>query len=293
MTADSSGGPTGSATGFRDFASAVRQSGRLGGENVVFLERVGSTNAYARRLVERLTASADDAAPESIVVAYQQTAGRGRLGRTWSSPPGLGLYTTWALPARSPRPDEFLATLPLLVGVALCEALADHLGPGVAGLKWPNDVMVRGRKLGGILIETVTSPASPALPALPAPWVLIGYGVNCGHRRDQLPTPTATSLLLECRGNQPPGLPGLFCDLVAGLRRELAVAGDLELAIERYRCHSVHRVGEAMVCRLGDRELRGAFCGFDERGRLRLEVGGTEELVASGDIVEAAPELGR
>jgi len=105
--------------------------------------RTDSTNTRARELAEAL-------APHgTVVTAGEQSAGRGRQGRTWTAPPGKALLYSAIL-----RPlDERHLLLPLSVPLAVCEA-AESLKPGLeCAIKWPNDVWVEGRKLGGILIE--------------------------------------------------------------------------------------------------------------------------------------------
>jgi BirA family biotin operon repressor/biotin-[acetyl-CoA-carboxylase] ligase len=207
---------------------------------------------------------------------------------------------------------ELLPTLPLLVGVGLCRALTPHL-PAGCRLKWPNDLLVpaaaeeawerpasfdiaaspggdptavrrRGRKIGGILIEALVHPDGCV--------ALIGFGVNHGHRPEDLP-PGATSLLLENGADASDGevisLADLTWELVAGVERELEHAGDSEYAVEAYRELSIHEVGEPMVCRVGDSETTWTFLGFDEAGRLRLgrpaEQGG-DTVVSAGEVIE-------
>jgi BirA family transcriptional regulator, biotin operon repressor / biotin---[acetyl-CoA-carboxylase] ligase len=143
----------------------------------------GSTNAD-------LAAAARDGAPEgSVLVAERQTAGRGRLGRQWESPPRAGLAVSVLL-----RPEEVPVSrygwLPLLAGIALAEAVR-KVSDVDAYLKWPNDLLLPGdRKCGGILAEVVAPGA-----------VVLGIGLNVTLREDELPRPDATSLLLAGAAN--------------------------------------------------------------------------------------------
>jgi BirA family biotin operon repressor/biotin-[acetyl-CoA-carboxylase] ligase len=152
-----------------DFARFRRRFAELGGslrENLVVFESVTSTNEVARAIVGALPLEAYPPLP-TLIVAWEQTRGRGRLDRGWRSPPGGGLYCTllWALDGRQAPP-----LLPLAVAVAVCDGVERT---GVAcRLKWPNDLLLDGRKLGGILIE-VTAPAA-SVPAT----AIIGFGVN-------------------------------------------------------------------------------------------------------------------
>jgi BirA family biotin operon repressor/biotin-[acetyl-CoA-carboxylase] ligase len=181
-----------------------------------------------------------------------------------------------------------LATLPLLAGVGLCRALDAYL-PGRVGLKWPNDLVVAGRKLGGILIETRLRPGEPAT-------AILGFGVNQGQGAGDLPvleTGAATSLRLE---GAEAALPELTWGLVAGVERELQRLGDFPYAVAAYRERSVHRQGERLVCRAGEERVAGIFRGFDERGLLLLDVAGPAGErrlhLAAGEVVEAVETRG-
>jgi BirA family biotin operon repressor/biotin-[acetyl-CoA-carboxylase] ligase len=126
-----------------------------------------STNARARELVEA-------GAPHgTVVTADEQTAGRGRQGRTWTAPPGKALLYSAIL-----RPlDERHLLLPLAVPLAVCEA-AEELEPGVeCAIKWPNDIWVDGRKLAGVLIEAKPQDG----------WAVIGIGLNLTIEPDEFP----------------------------------------------------------------------------------------------------------
>ena len=112
--------------------------------NLVVLAHTDSTNLVARGVAVDLEAEGLDL-PPMLVVAFEQSGGRGRLGRSWSSPRGRGVYATVA---RAYAEPELLPALPLLVGVGLCTALSPHL-PGGCGLEWPNDLVVPGPAAGG------------------------------------------------------------------------------------------------------------------------------------------------
>jgi len=136
----------------------------------------GSTNAL-------VAARARAGEPAGLVVAAEeQTAGRGRLSRTWTSPPRAGL--TFSVLLRPDLPAERWSWLPLWGGVAVARAVREQTGVD-AVLKWPNDVLVDGRKLCGLLAE-VPGPGA----------VVLGIGLNVTTRRDELPD-GGTSLLLE------------------------------------------------------------------------------------------------
>lgn len=128
-----------------------------------------------------VASAARSGAPEGLVVAAEfQNGGRGRLSRTWVSPPRAGLTFSVLL-----RPPTLSGWLPLLVGVAVVRALRER-GGVQATVKWPNDVLVGDRKLAGILCEHVAPDA-----------VVVGIGLNVSTRVEELPGPPATSLMLE------------------------------------------------------------------------------------------------
>jgi len=144
---------------------------------VRIVERTGSTNAD-------LLAWAEQGEPSGLVlVAREQTSGRGRLDRAWVSPDGAGL--TFSVLLRTPRPVADLGRVPLLAGAAAAQAIAAVNGLDV-GLKWPNDLVVDERKLGGLLVQHSPTDA-----------LVIGIGINTGMTADQRPIPNATSMALE------------------------------------------------------------------------------------------------
>ena len=154
-------------------ARTLRASLATDGWDVRVVEATGSTNA------DVAAAARQGAAEGLVVVAEEQNAGRGRLGRQWVCPPRSAL--TFSVLLRPPAPSSWL---PLLAGVCVIAALREHAGVQ-ATLKWPNDVQVAGRKLGGLLGEVAGSA------------VVLGVGLNVSLRRAELPRPDATSLMLE------------------------------------------------------------------------------------------------
>lgn len=262
-------------TGFALYLREIegRRPAGVGPENLVVLERVESTNLLARSIVAEYENEAQRLHP-LLILAFEQSGGRGRHGRSWTSPAGLGVYATRVLSVDDP---EVLQTLPLLVGVGLCRALGRHLA-SPCRLKWPNDLLVEHgerRKIGGILIEASVQPGEGGS-------AVIGFGINHGHRAEDLPR-TGTSLRLEGSGVS---LAELTWDLVTAVEEELAHLGDVAYAVAGYRELSVHQLGEPISCRVGTEVIEGTFKGFDEHGRLRLERGGEEILIAAGEVLE-------
>jgi len=157
---------------------------RLGNE-VRFLKETTSTN-------REVDTAAQAGAPEGLLIlADSQLAGRGRMARTWFSPPGVNLYLSLLL-----RPQVELAaipTLPLVVGLAVAEALAACAPALLPKIKWPNDILVNGKKIAGILCELQTRNDKPD-------YVVVGVGINMNVREEQLPEDLrdrATSMLIE------------------------------------------------------------------------------------------------
>lgn len=150
----------------------------------------GSTNDIARALAE------EGAPAGTVVLADEQTAGRGRGGKVWSSPPGLGIWMSIVL---RPAIAVGAGLLPILVGLVAAETLDEFVRPAVVKIKWPNDLQLAGRKLAGILCEGGWDGGKPR-------YVVAGIGINVLHSIDDFPPElrdTATSLRITA-GWQPP-----------------------------------------------------------------------------------------
>lgn len=249
----------------------------------------GSTNADA-------VAAARAGEPEGLViVAERQTAGRGRHGRAWQSPPRAGIAVSILLrpgeeePNRGwpPAPPITYGWLPLLSGVALAETVTEVAGVE-AGLKWPNDLLVGGGKCAGILAEAV-----PAVHPERPPAVVLGIGLNVTLRADELPAnPTglpATSLLLAGAKvtDRDPLLRALLRALDTWYDRWRRAAGNprasgLHAAYLAW-CRTVGR--EVRVLLPGGDEFTGAATTVDDDGRLVVRTAEGDRAVAAGDIL--------
>ncbi|HXI02023.1 MAG TPA: biotin--[acetyl-CoA-carboxylase] ligase, partial [Candidatus Saccharimonadales bacterium] len=143
---------------------------RLIGHRLLYFLSLPSTNRHVRELAE-------DGWPEgTVVMAEEQTAGRGRTGRTWHSPPGVGLYFSFLL--KPQMPIEKIPLLTLMTAVGVARGLRDC--GYAAEIKWPNDLLLGGRKAAGILAETRLRPSSP-------PEVVVGVGVNVNQGEAHFP----------------------------------------------------------------------------------------------------------
>jgi BirA family transcriptional regulator, biotin operon repressor / biotin---[acetyl-CoA-carboxylase] ligase len=256
-----------------DVRQALEETaGRRGrfGDRVLFLPETGSTNDLAARL-------AQDGAPEgTVVLASSQTAGRGRLGREWFSPPGAGLYMSVLC-----RDARVLPFASLVGGVAVAEGIRQSTGLPVA-LKWPNDVVVpdrlapRGRrKLAGILAEGAGGPDR-------LHYVVVGCGINL--RPAAYPpalAPHATSLEAELgrmveAGRVLAGILLAFAEQVAVVAR-----GDEARMLRRWRELAPSASGSPVEWVAGRETRRGTTAGIDAHGALLVRTAqGVERLVA-------------
>lgn len=250
--------------------SAGRQPKLPPAYRLVALDSVASTNDEARRLA---AAGAEDG---TLVWAREQTQGRGRLGRGWTSPPG-NLYLSLVL--RPERPLAEAAQLGFVAAVALCDALGSVVPPLVeVTLKWPNDVLVNERKAAGILLETMLD-KDGALDAL-----ILGMGVNIAHYPEESAYP-ATSLVFEgTRRDLDPA------ELLEAFARHFLtwVNRWLEDGFEPVRQGWLNRSkakGHGVEVRLPDRTVQGTFEDLDGAGGLRLRLGdGTVKTITVGDV---------
>jgi len=250
--------------------AALVRPGAIWTEVVVTAE-TGSTITDVR-------AAALAGAPEGTVhLAESQTAGRGRLGRTWEAPVGSGLMVSVLLRPRD-VPVARWVWLPLLVGLAV-EAAAREAGVD-AGLKWPNDVLVDGRKLAGILLERVETPDGPA--------AVVGVGINVSTRADELPVPTATSLMLE--GATETDRTIVLRSFLRALDKLYvawqATGGDPEAGLRESYVSRCVTLGTRVRVELPDGStLVGDAEGIDEHGRLVVD----GQAVGAGDVTHVRP----
>jgi BirA family biotin operon repressor/biotin-[acetyl-CoA-carboxylase] ligase len=249
------------------------------GSQHVELERCGSTNDEAGRLARA------GARHGTIVTALAQDAGRGRLGRAWSSPPGAGLYLSAIV-----RPSLALPAVPpmtLAIGIGLCEAVR-QLGVA-ATLKWPNDVLVGDRKLAGVLVESHSQ--GNRLEA-----VIVGIGVNLA--------PVAAALPPELAGHSTSLADALGVAAAALDRRAFltAVLIEVERWIDAYVAGGLAAVRAPWQARMapglrGRGELdgdliEGELVGLDEDGALLLaDAAGTRHRFRAGEVELIRPGM--
>ena len=244
----------------------VRPGGLWSGVDVV--ARTGSTNAD-------LAARARTGAPAgAVLVTDFQDAGRGRQGRSWVAPRGSSVAMSVLLRPRDVDPGRW-TWLPLLAGLAVVEGLR-RAADVPAVLKWPNDVLVDGQKICGILAERVETPAGPAC--------VVGMGINVWLAADELPVPTATSLTLA----------GSTVDRTVLLR---ALLEGLHAAYGAWRDGSPRdrylalcdTVGREVRVELPRGVLEGTAVDVDADGALVVASGGRHTAVTAGDVVHLRP----
>lgn len=240
--------------------------------NGLFVSRVDSTQRLARLLLDQCVHEDEGPLP-FVVVALEQTAGRGRQGRSWESSAGAGLYASLVFPVASP---DRLQLLPQRVATALAEYLGRASGRPCR-IKWPNDLVFDRMKAGGILVDA-------SIPPQPAEsWAVVGFGLNFRTPETQF-VAAATSVTEEAEksATEIPTFERFVVEAVTAVWQ--AVQGTVEDWAERYRSLSAHQVGDEMRFGVGDEVLVGRFDGFDESGFLRLATDSGSRIVRSGEV---------
>ena len=236
---------------------------------LVVLDEVDSTNDEARRLAE------GGAEEGTLVWGLSQRKGRGRHGRDWASPEG-NLYLSLLL--RPDCPPREAAQLSFVAAMALTGALTVLVAPhSQIDFKWPNDVLLNGGKVAGILLEASTTGAD-ALD-----WLIVGMGVNVASAPDGATFP-ATSLRAEGCGEVTPG------EVLEGFARHFQVRANIWVEdgfapIREEVMRYAKGVGEAITVTLGEETIEGIFADIDETGALIVEMGdGSLRTVHTGDV---------
>jgi BirA family transcriptional regulator, biotin operon repressor / biotin---[acetyl-CoA-carboxylase] ligase len=251
---------------FSDPLARVAQ--RLGyiASRVLWFDEVGSTNDVAVALAERGEVEG------TVVVADEQVAGRGRLGRTWASPAGAGLYMSVIL---RPPPATHLLTLAAGVGVANGVQRATGL---VVELKWPNDLYVGTRKLAGILAEGGASAGSP-------PFVVVGIGINVLSAA--YPTDVASrATSVEAELGRPVERGPLLAEVLAGFAESYSnlVNGRSGLVLHAWRSRARRLLGRPVQWEEGRQVLSGVARDIDDTGALVVETEAGVRRVIAGEV---------
>lgn len=240
------------------------------GKNILSYRTVGSTNRLGFRLAE------SGLGEGTLIVADEQTKGKGRMGRSWYSPPKLGLWISLIL-----RPDipPFKAPgLSLCAGLALAQAIGDLTGMD-AKIKWPNDCLINGRKVGGILLEL-----SAELDRIN--FVIVGIGVNVNHLSSDFPkklSALATSIRIEC-GTEVSRLKllTLFMKRFEVIYLDFKKNG---LAPQRQLIKKLSSLlGKKVIVKFGKEKIEGVAQDIDDNGSLVIRTRKEKRVVRAGEV---------
>ena len=242
------------------------------GRSYYHFTRIGSTNDQALQL------AVHGAAHGTVVVAEEQTQGRGRLQRLWVSPAGCGIYLSLIL--TTPLPVQEAPQPGMVVGLTLVKVLREKYGLEAA-IKWPNDVLVNGKKLAGILADMQSDQDTTR-------FMVIGLGINANYRERDFAEPfryPATALALER------GAPVNRCKMLLDFLHRFETEYDRFLEngfgsmLPEYEQASA-LLGRQLKIQSGKEELAGKALGFTREGALRLEESdGRERVVWVGDVL--------
>jgi BirA family biotin operon repressor/biotin-[acetyl-CoA-carboxylase] ligase len=229
---------------------------------VLRYESLPSTNTELARM------ASEGAAEGVAVLADEQTAGRGRLQRAWSSPKGAGLYFSILLRPRIPVDRWPLITF--MAALAVGDALQEATGLRT-DIKWPNDLLSGERKICGILSEAIETPAGRA--------VIVGIGINLTPSA----FPEATSVA-EATGVKP-DREAILAALLSALTRWYSLLNEREKIVAAWSSRSSYATGRLVQVNNGDELWRGTTCGVEPDGALRLRtVSGEIKVLRAGDV---------
>lgn len=244
--------------------------------NIAIFQTINSTNTYARELAEKSAASG------AVILAEQQTAGRGRRGKSWVSPFAANIYLSivWDFEQGA----QALEGLSLAIGVAVKRALAAHGVQGVK-LKWPNDIYVEQKKLGGILLEMIGDPAGHCS-------VIVGVGLNVAmpvlqaNAIDQDWTDVTTELQSQQSSGALPARNKLAAALISEILPLLSTFQAQGFAAYRDEWQAADAFyGQAAVISTPKQSISGIVKGVETNGALRLELdGGKIESFIGGEL---------
>ncbi len=229
---------------------------------VLRFESLPSTNTELARM------ASEGAAEGVAILADEQTAGRGRLQRAWSSPKGAGLYFSILLRPRIPVDRWPLITF--MAALAVGDALQEATGLRT-DIKWPNDILSGERKICGILSEAIETPAGRA--------VIVGIGINLTPGA----FPEATSVA-EATGIKP-DREAILAALLSALTRWYSLLEEREKIVAAWSNRSSYAAGKVVQVKNGDEMWQGTTCGIEPDGALRLRtIEGEVKLIRAGDV---------
>lgn len=241
-------------------------------ENLVLLNVVDSTHAMARRLIAAMDEEEQSLAA-TVIIADHQVSGEGRGGRRWESPEG-GLYLSWI---QSGLDSETIARLPMLAAAAAVSAVKTA-GIDDPRIKWPNDILVDGKKLAGMVVFARHGETT---------WATVGFGINVD----------TSPIFEEGNGTLATSITELMADVNADAVRETLIStfvdsltrslADPAPALTSWRRELLQQPGDAVTVRLASgKEVSGNLLGVSEEGFLQLGGNGEEQVITGGDLIE-------
>lgn len=239
---------------------------------LIYHDCVSSTNDIAKKLAK------EGAAEGTIIIADTQTSGRGRMGRSFHAPAGLGLYFSLIL-----RPNckaEQLLHLTCAAAVAACDAVQECSGVR-PGIKWINDLIISGKKVGGILTELSVNAKTGLID-----WAVIGIGINCTHQTQNFPPELqeiATSLLLAT-GNKIAVEHLAGCLITSLYNLNCSLFSNRNTIMEHYRKNCITISRQIVLLRGAEKRYGTALQVEDDGGLTVLFNDGQKQTVQSGEV---------
>jgi BirA family biotin operon repressor/biotin-[acetyl-CoA-carboxylase] ligase len=237
-------------------------------ESLAVISRVASTNLIARRVVSECIEN-ELSLPQAMIIAGEQFAGRGRNDRSWSSPAGKGIYATTLVT----RPARELALVPLAIANIIASFLRETFAID-ARIKWPNDILVAGRKIAGILMEARIQDDRVLL--------LVGTGINVEPWEDDA-RPNAISIS-EASPRPFTGIDAATEAFIEHIDDQLSRPFEHDTVLSQWRTRSVHQPGDRIHCVIGDKTVSGTWVRIDEDGRAVLNTPEGVLAVSAGDL---------
>lgn len=234
---------------------------------VLRFESLPSTNTELARL------ASEGVAEGLSIVADEQTAGRGRLQRPWSSPKGAGLYFSILL--RPAVPQNYWPLITFMAALAAGDALREASGVAT-DIKWPNDLLSGERKICGILAEAIDTPAGRA--------VILGIGINLTQNAFPPELATVATSVSEAIGRSP-DREQILAALLDALSRWYSLLEEPAQIVDAWTTRSSYAIGKLVQVSNGDDVWQGTTCGIEPDGALRLRTpSGEIKLVRAGDV---------
>ena len=238
-------------------------------ESLAVIPRVASTNLIARRIVTECIEN-ELSLPQAMIIAEEQFAGIGRNARSWSSPAGKGIYATILLT----RPTSDVPMIPLAIANIVVTYLRDVYAIE-AGIKWPNDILVGGKKIAGILIESRIQDDRAFL--------VIGVGINVEPIRDDA-RPNAVAISEVSKRNFR-GINEAIEAFIEHLDERVGKPFDRDTVLAEWRARAVHKPGDRISSVIGDRTISGTWVGIDDEGRALVRGADGVTAVSAGDLM--------